>query len=81
MKMLVHFTEQTGNLNANQLEYCVKRNFDGYGEDIQAMDYFRQCSSDLPSSDAPKLPTDAKGMVMSSLSGEHTKSLKYVKGW
>lgn len=75
MKMVVNFAKSSGELNRNQLEHSIKRNFGGFDpDDFNPLDTFLKCCPSMSSlkqvDENP--PTDAIGLIKSSLSGNVT---------
>lgn len=75
MKMVVNFAKSSGGLNRNQLEHSIKRNFGGFDpDDFNPLETFlKRCPSinSLKRVDGDP-PTDAIGLIKSSLSGKVT---------
>ena len=76
MKMVVNLARRTGELNRNQLEHSIRRNFGGFDPetDFDPMRIFERFCVDLLDTlqlqDDGRPPIDSIGLIESSLSGE-----------
>ena len=75
MKMVVNFASRTGELNRNQLEHSIRRNFGGFDPEsgFDPMDIFAGFCPTLDTlamQEDGRPPIDSIGLIKSSLSGE-----------
>ena len=75
MKMVVNFASRTGELNRNQLEHSIRRNFGGFDPEsgFDPMHIFAENCPTLATLEKQKdgrPPIDSIGLIEASLSGE-----------